>query len=59
VGGLKMRKRTNAPRRNYQRTLNNEELRDNRKNQYIEKKYQATIRKDKLTGTIRQHNISE
>jgi hypothetical protein len=55
-----IRKRTSAPRR-YQRTLNNEELRDNRKNQYIEKKkkYQAAIRKEKLMGTILQHNISE
>jgi hypothetical protein len=52
---------TNAPRRRYQRTLNNDELRDNRKNQYIKKKkkYQAAIRKDKLMGTILQHNISE
>ena len=46
-----MRKRTNALRRRYQRTLNNEELRTSRKNQYIEekKKYQAAIRKEKRT----------
>jgi len=54
-----MRKRTNPPRR-YQRKLN-EEPRDNRKNQYIEKKkkYQAANRKEKLMGTILQHNISD
>jgi hypothetical protein len=45
-----MRKRTNAQRRRYQRTLNNEELRERRKNEYIEgkKTYQAAIRKQKI-----------
>jgi hypothetical protein len=33
-----IRERTNALRRRYQRTLNNEELRENRKNQYSEGK---------------------
>jgi hypothetical protein len=43
------RKRASALRRRYQRTLNNEELREYRKNQYFEgkKKYQAEIRKEK------------
>ena len=51
-----MRKRTNALRRRYQRTLNNEELRTSRKNQYIEEKknYQAAIRKEK-TSSWKQH----
>jgi hypothetical protein len=42
-----LRKRTNALRRRYQRMLNNEEIRENRKNQYFEgeRKYQATIKK--------------
>ena len=50
-----MRKRTNAMRR-YQRTLLNEELRANRKNQYIEekKRYQAAVRKAK-TNSWKQH----
>jgi hypothetical protein len=40
-----MRKRTNALRRRYQRTTNNNELRESRKNQYQEEKtkYQAAI----------------
>jgi hypothetical protein len=44
-----LRKRTNALRIRYQRTLNNQELRENRKNQYFEgkRKYQAAIRKEK------------
>jgi hypothetical protein len=57
-----MRKRTNALRRRYQQTLNNEELRENVKNQYIErkKKYHAAIRKDKiLMEAILLNNISE
>jgi hypothetical protein len=41
-----MKKRTNALRRRFQRTLHNDELRANRKNQYVEnKKYQAEIKK--------------
>jgi len=44
-----MRKRTNALRRRYQRTLSNEELRKIRKNEYTKTKtkYQAAITKDK------------
>jgi hypothetical protein len=44
-----MRKRTNAPRRRYQRTQQNEQLWTSRKNQYIEekKKYQTAIRREK------------
>ena len=47
-----MRRITNALRRRFQRTLNNDELRENRKNQYIEekKKYQAEIRKEKINS---------
>jgi len=46
-----MRKRTNALRRRYQRTLNNDELRENRKNQYIAgKKVQAAIRKENINS---------
>ena len=46
-----LRKRTNALSIRYQRTLNNEELRENRKNRYFEGKwmYQAAIRKEKIT----------
>ena len=44
-----MRKRTNALRR-FQQKLNDEELRENGKKQYIEeeKKYQVTFRKEKI-----------
>jgi hypothetical protein len=47
-----LRKRTNALRRKYQRTPNNEELRENRRNQYFEgkRKYQAAIRKEKINS---------
>jgi hypothetical protein len=47
-----MRKRTNALKRRYQRTLNNVELRESRKNQYIEgkRKCQAAIRKEKINS---------
>jgi ribonuclease HI len=47
-----MRRRTNAQRRRYQRTINNDELRESRKNEYIEgkKKYQAAIRKEKINS---------
>jgi hypothetical protein len=42
-----LRKRTNALKRKYQRTLNNEKLRENIKNQYFERKrkHQAAIGK--------------
>jgi len=45
-----MRKRTNALRRRYQRTTNNEELRENRKNQYTKakKEYQTAIKREKI-----------
>jgi hypothetical protein len=54
-----MRKRTNALRK-YQRTLNNEEPRENRKNQYIEgkKKYQAAIRKEKINSWKQYCNVT-
>jgi hypothetical protein len=47
-----LRKRTNALRRKYQRTLNDEELRENRRKQYFEgkKKYQAAIRNEKINS---------
>ena len=45
-----MRKKVNAMRRRYQKTTADEELRGNRKNQYLEekRKYQGAIRKAKL-----------
>jgi hypothetical protein len=43
-----MRKRTNALRRIFQRTLSNEDLRESRKNRYMT--YQAAIRKDKTSS---------
>jgi len=45
-----LRKRTNALRRLYQRTRNNDELREKRKTQYFECKatYSATIRREKI-----------
>jgi hypothetical protein len=51
-----MRKRMNALRRRFQRTLHNEELRASRKKQYCEekKKYQAAIRMEK-TNSWKQH----
>jgi hypothetical protein len=47
-----MRKRTNAQRR-YQRTINNEELRESRR-EYIEgkRRYQAALRKEKIISWI-------
>jgi len=55
-----VRKRTNALRRRYQRTLNSEELRENRKIQDIEekKKYQAAIRKEKINSRKRYCNTT-
>jgi hypothetical protein len=43
------RKRTSALRRRYQRTIRNEELRDNRKIEYTKakKEYQAAIKREK------------
>jgi hypothetical protein len=47
-----MRKRLNALRRRHQRTRNNEELREQRKTQYLEgkAKYAATIKKEKISS---------
>ena len=47
-----LRKRTNTLRRRYKRTLNNEELRENRKNQYYggKGKYQAAFRKETINS---------
>jgi hypothetical protein len=44
-----MRKRTNALIRRYQRTTNNEQQRENKKNQYTKAKkdYQAAIKREK------------
>lgn len=45
-----LRKRVNALRRRYQRTINNEQLRDERRNQYLEgnRQYRASINDTKL-----------
>ena len=45
-----LRKRVNALRRRYQRTTNNEELRQERRNQYLEgnRTYQATLNKTEM-----------
>ena len=45
-----IRKRTNALRRRYQRTTNNNDLRERRKNQYHDEKtqYQAAIKREKF-----------
>ena len=53
-----MGKKSNALRKRYQRTLNNEELISSRKDQYIEekKKYQAATRKEK-TNSWKEHFI--
>ena len=55
-----LRKRTTALRRRSQRTLNNEELRENRKNQYFEgkRKYQAAIRIEKINSWKQYCNMS-
>jgi hypothetical protein len=54
------RKRLNALRRRYQRTKNNEELREYRKNIYYEEKtkYQATIKKEKLKSWKEYCNLT-
>ena len=48
-GLTRLRKKTNAMRRRYQRTTDNEILRENRRKQYNKAKaeYQATVRKEK------------
>jgi predicted O-linked N-acetylglucosamine transferase (SPINDLY family) len=55
-----LRKRTNALGRRYKRMLNNEELRENRKNQYFEgkRKYQTAIRKEKINSWKQYCNTS-
>jgi len=55
-----LRKRTNALRRLYQRTKNNEELRNRRKIQYLESKstYAATIKREKCNSWKEFCNIS-
>jgi hypothetical protein len=55
-----MRKRINAIRRLYQRTRNNEELRESRKHKYHEykKKYQYEIRKEKLISWKEYCNVA-
>jgi hypothetical protein len=47
-----MRKRTNALRRRFQRTTNNDELRERRKSQYYDEKlkYQTAIKRAKFTS---------
>ena len=55
-----IRKRTNALRRRYQRTKNNEELRERRKNQYLGSKahYAATIQREKIKSWKEYCNIT-
>jgi hypothetical protein len=55
-----MRKRIIALRRLYQRTRNNEDLRENRKRKYFEeeKKYQYEIRKEKLNSWKEYCNVA-
>jgi hypothetical protein len=55
-----LRKRTNAPRRLYQRTRNNDELRDKRKAQYTEVKatYAANIKREKIRSLKGQWNMT-
>jgi hypothetical protein len=54
-----LRKRTNALRRLYQRTKNNEELRNCRNMQYLESKsiYAATIKREKRSVTSQRPPI--
>jgi hypothetical protein len=55
-----LRKRTNALRRLYQRTRNNEELREKRRTQYFECKatYATTIKREKLRSWKEYCNVS-
>jgi hypothetical protein len=55
-----IRKRTNALRRRYQRTKNNEELRERRKNLYLNSKaqYAATIQREKIKSWKNYCNIT-
>lgn len=54
-----MRKKTNALRRRYQKTKNNQELREQRKTQYMEeKKYEKTIKKEKIESWKQYCNLT-
>jgi hypothetical protein len=55
-----MRKRLNALRRRYQRTRNNEDLRQQRKAQYTEGKarYASTIKKEKISSWKEYCNLT-
>ena len=55
-----MRKRTNALRRQYQRTRNDEDLRESRKQKYFEerKRYQIEIKKEKLNSWKEYCNVT-
>ena len=55
-----MRKKTNALRRLYKRTRNNEELRESRKQKYFEarKKYQFEITKEKFNSWREYYNMT-
>jgi len=55
-----MRKLVNACRRLYQRTRNDEKLRESRKQKYIEAKrnYQAGIKKEKLNSWKEYCNVT-
>jgi len=53
-----MRKKLNAIRRRYQRIIQDSNLRETRKHQYLQekRKYEATLRKEKIVlETILQH----
>jgi hypothetical protein len=60
VGLVEVQKRINALRRIYQRTRNNEELRESRKYKYLEekKKYQYEIRKEKFNSRKEYCNVT-
>ena len=61
TGGLtQMRKKVNATRRRYQRTKNDENLRENRRKQYFEAKgiYQACIKKEKRESWKQYCNLT-
>jgi DNA-binding transcriptional regulator YhcF (GntR family) len=52
-----MRKRVNAHRRLYQRTRNDEEHRESRKQTYVEEKYQADIKEEKFNSWKEYCNV--
>jgi hypothetical protein len=55
-----MRKRVNALRRRYQRTRNSEDLREQRKTQYLEGKsrYVETVKKEKINSWKKYCNMT-